>query len=299
MRFDPGMGPGGQGPISYRISWFPSVPVRGQAGDWELVEQDVSLAHPLWADSRKTVMLTAAVRNRRIDTDATLPDSHKEYPGELWDVQVGAMYHAQLDGDRMISGGVSLESASDHPFASLQETYINMNAMYRTPSGESNAWMFMLMYSPLGEIPFPFPGVSYSYNPSDQLHADIGLPFMFSYKPADQWKLEASYMLINTIRAKATYKISDRVSVFVGYDSLNEAYKLRDQANNDDRFFLYNQRATIGLSLPVTKWLTAELDGGYAFRRYSFTGQQWDSTGTDRVDLEPGPFVSLSLSLHR
>lgn len=293
------MGPGGQGPISYRTSWFPSVPVRGQAGDWELVEQDLSLSHPLWADSWNTVMVTAAVRNRRIDTDATLPDSHKEYPGELWDVQVGAMYRALLDGDRMISGGVSLESASDHPFASLQETYVNMNAMYRTPSGESNSWMFMLMYSPMGEIPFPFPGVSYSYNPSDQLHTDIGLPFMFSYKPSDRWKLEASYMLINTIRVKATYKIADRVSVFVGYDSLNEAYKLRDRANDDDRFFLYNQRATIGLSLPVTKWLTAELDGGYAFRQYSLTGRQWDSTGTDRVDLEPGPFVSHSLSLRR
>ena len=30
----PGMGPGGQGPISYRTFWCPSVPVKGQAGDW-------------------------------------------------------------------------------------------------------------------------------------------------------------------------------------------------------------------------------------------------------------------------
>jgi hypothetical protein len=209
------------------------------------------------------------------------------------------MYRAQLDGGRMIGGGVSLGSASDHPFASLQDSYVNMNAMYCTPSGEHNAWMFMLMYSPMGEISYPLPLVSYSHNPSDQLHANIGLPFILSYKPTDRWNLEASYMLIDMVRVKATYKIADRVTVFVGYDSLNDAYKLRDRTNDDDRFFLYNQRATIGLSLPVTKWLTAELDGGYAFRRYSLIGQQWTSAKTDRVDLDPGPFVSLGLSLNR
>jgi hypothetical protein len=297
--FGPGVGPGGQGPISYKTSWFPGVPVRGQAGDWGLLEEDLSLALPLWADSRQTVMVTAAVRNRRIDTDATLPDSHEAYPSELWNIQAGAMYRAQLDGDRMIGGGVSLGSASDDPFTSLQDSYVNLNAMYRTPSGEHNAWMFMLMYSPLSEIPYPLPLVSYSYNPSDQLHANIGLPFMLSYKPTDRWRFDASYMLINAIHAKATYRITNRASLFSAFDSLNEAYRLRDRISNDDMFFLCSQRARIGLSLPLTKLLTAEIAGGYAFKRYSFTGQQWDSTGTDRVDLEPGPFVSLSMSLRR
>jgi len=291
------MGPTSQGPISYKTFWFPSVSVQGQAGDWGLVEQDLSVAYPLWTNSIDTMMVMASVRNRRIDTDAVLPDSHEEYPSELWNVQVGSMYRARLDGDRMIGGGVSLGSASDHPFATLQDMYVNMNAMYRTPSGERNAWMFMLMYSPMGEIPFPFPGVSYSYNPSDQLHADIGLPFMLRYKPTDRWKFEASYMLIDMIRVKATYKIAERVDAFVGYESLNEAYKLRDRTNDDDRFFLYNRRATIGLRLPATSWLTAELQGGYAFRRYSLIAQRWDSAGTDRVDLDPGPFVSLGLNL--
>jgi hypothetical protein len=51
--------------------------------------------------------------------------------------------------------------------------------------------------------------------------------------------------------------------------------------------------------MPVTSRLTAELAGGYAFNRYSFIGQQWDSVGTDRVDIDPGPFVSLRVSLRR
>ena len=170
--------------------WFPSEPVKGQAADWGLVGQDFSLACPLWVDLPNMLMLTAGVRNRLIDTDAILPDSHKPYPSELWNAQVGLMYMRQLSGDRMIGGGVSLGSASDHPFASIDEMNVSMNAMYRIPSGEHNAWMFMVMYSPTSEIQFPIPGVSYSYNPSDRFHANIGLPFMVSYKPTDRWSFD-------------------------------------------------------------------------------------------------------------
>ena len=38
----------------------------------------------------------------------------------------------------------------------------------------------------MSEIQFPIPSVSYSYNPSDQFHVNIGLPFLFIYKPTDQ-----------------------------------------------------------------------------------------------------------------
>ncbi len=294
-----GMGPGGQGPFSYRTFWFPSEPVKGQAADWGLVGQDFSLAHPLWVDPPNTLLVTASVRNRLISTDAVLPDSRQPYPSELWNAQVGMMYMRQLSGDRMIGGGVSLGSASDHPFASIEEMNVSVNAVYRIPSGERNAWMFMLMYAPMGEIQFPIPAVSYSYNPSDQFHANIGLPFMFRYKPADRWTFEASYMLIHTIHVKATYKIAERVNVFGGYDWSNKVYMLEDLTNTKDRFFLYDQRVTLGLGMPVTSRLTAELVGGYAFNRFSFIGQQWDSVGTDRVDVDPGPFLSFRVSLRR
>ena len=79
-----GSGLGGQGPINYRTFWFPTEPVKGQAANWEMVGQDFSFAYPLWVDSPNRLMLTAGVRNRLIDTDAILPDSHQPYPSELW-----------------------------------------------------------------------------------------------------------------------------------------------------------------------------------------------------------------------
>ena len=106
-------------------------------------------------------------------------------------------------------------------------------------------------------------------------------------------------MLIHTIHVKAIYKIAERLNAFAGYDWSNETYMLQDRTNEKDRFFLYDQRVALGLDMPLTSWLTAELVGGYAFNRYSFIGQQWDSAGTDRVDIDPSPFMSLSVSLRR
>ena len=106
-------------------------------------------------------------------------------------------------------------------------------------------------------------------------------------------------MLIHTIHAKASYKIAERVNAFAGYDWSNEVYTLEDRVVDSDRFFLYDQRVTLGLDFPVTSWLSAELVGGYAFNRFSFSGSQWDSVGTDRVDIDPGPFMSFGVSVRR
>jgi hypothetical protein len=234
-----------------------------------------------------------------ISTDAMLPDSHQPYPSELWDARLGLMYLRKLDGDRMLGGGVNIGSASDHPFASISEMNVSMMAMYRMPSGERNAWMFMLMYSPVGELNFPIPGVSYDYNPSDQFHANIGLPFSLSYRPTDRWSFDASYMLIHTIHLRASYKIAERLKAFCGYDWSNEVYMLRDRLEENDRFFMYDQRVTLGLEMPLNRFLSAEVVGGYAFDRFSFTGQSWDSAETDRVDVDPCAFMTISVSLRR
>ena len=79
---------------------------------------------------------------------------------------------------------------------------VGINAMLRIPQGEHNAWLFTLTYSPTGELNFPVPGVAFSWNPSPQFHANIGLPLMVMWRPTDDWQFQASYMLIRTIHVK-------------------------------------------------------------------------------------------------
>ena len=183
------------------------------------------------------MLLTGGVRNRLISTDAILPDSASAVSQRTWDARVGLMYFRKLDGDRMMGGGVNVGSASDHPFASIDEMNVSMMAMYRMPSGQRNAWMFMLMYSPVGELKFPIPGVSYSYNPSDQFHANIGLPFSLSYQPTDRWSFDASYMLIHTIHVKAAYKIAERLKSFAATIGRTRSTCCATEPEDNDRFF--------------------------------------------------------------
>ena len=259
-----GMGAGGFGggmnpsdSFRYSVLWFPKVPVQGQATDLQMVGENLSFTHPLWKDSLNALSLSGGVRNELIETDAILPDTGQPLPSELWGVNLGLRYNRQLEDGWITGGGVSIGSASDHPFATIHEMNVGMNAMLRIPQGEHNAWLFTLAYSPMGELNFPVPGVAFSYNPSPQFHANIGLPLMVMWRPTDDWQFQASYMLLRTIHIKAQYRFTDSLRAFAAYDWSNESYSLLDRPELNDRFFIYDQRASMGLQVS----LCAALDG--------------------------------------
>jgi hypothetical protein len=291
-------------PFRYRATWYPTVPVSGQNANFTLLDQNLSVAAPLWmahsADGGRPTggwLLTAGVRNESIDTKAILPDTGQPYPEELWNVNMGLMYFRKLDSGWSWGGGANLGSASDRPFASIDEMFVGMNAFLRIPSGEHNAWMFSLMYAPMSELRFPIPGVAYYYAPNENFHANIGLPFSLFYRPVECLTLEASYMPIHTIHAKAKYKIVDCLSLFAAYDWTDDAYALADRTDVNQRFFMYNQRLAGGLETRLGAHWSVELAGGLVFDRYSFEGKQWDTTQFNRVSFGNGPFVTLQAGL--
>jgi len=294
-------------PFSYRATWFPTVPVSGQNANFTMLDQNLLVMVPLrmmpsqegspLSSPADGWMLSAGVRNRSIQTEAILPNTGQPYPNELWNVKIGLMYFRKLDNDWSWGGGVNFGSASDRPFASINEMFVGMNAFLRIPSGEHNAWMFSLMYAPMGELRFPIPGVAYFYAPSDNFHMNIGLPFSMMYRPIDRFTLEASYMPIHTIHAKAKYKITDWLSAFAAYDWANDSYALADRIDINQRFFMYDQRLAAGLESRMGEHCFIELASGLVFDRYSFEGKQWDTTQFNRVSFGSGPFVTLQAGL--
>ncbi|MGA2035573.1 MAG: hypothetical protein ABSG68_25265 [Thermoguttaceae bacterium] len=279
----------------YSAIWFPNVPVHGQPGDFQMIGQDLSFSHPLWRDPLDALSLSGGVRNRLIETDAILPDTGQAIPSDLWSVHLGLRYNRQLENGWLAGGGVSIGSASDHPFATIREMNVGVNGMLRIPQGEHNAWLLSLMYSPTGQLNFPVPGIAYSWNPSPQFHANIGLPLQVTWRPADDWQFQASYMLISTIHAKAQYRLTKRLSAFAAYDWSNEAYSLLDRPEENDRFFIYDQRVSMGLQMVLLRHWTASLSSGFVFDRYLFEGTSFFGSSANRVNLGAGPFVSLNL----
>ena len=291
---------GGMNPVDsvrYSVLWFPTVPVQGQSTDFQMVGENLSFTHPLWKDSLNALSLTGGVRNDLIETDAILPNTGQPVPSDLWGVNLGLRYSRQLDDGWVTGGGVSIGSASDHPFAGIREMNVGMNAMLRIPQGEHNAWLFTLSYSPMGELNFPVPGVAFSWNPSPQFHANIGLPLMVMWRPTDDWQFQASYMLIRTFHLKAQYRLMQNVRAFAAYDWSNESYILLDRPELDDRFFIYDQRVSLGLQTTLWQHWSASVSSGFVFGRYLFEGTSSSASSSERVDLGSGPFGAVNLGV--
>ena len=92
------------------------------------------------------------------------------------------------------------------------------------------------------------------------------------WRPTDDWQFQASYMLIRTIHIKAQYRFTDRLRAFAAYDWSNESYSLLDRPELNDRFFIYDQRVSLGLQAIALRQWTASVSGGFIFDRYMFEG---------------------------
>jgi hypothetical protein len=91
--------------------------------------------------------------------------------------------------------------------------------------------------------------------------------------------------------------LTDSLKAFAAYDWSNESYSLLDRPDLNDRFFIYDQRASLGLQASFFRNWTASVSGGYIFDRYMFEGTSSTSSSSDRVDLGNGPFAALNLGV--
>jgi hypothetical protein len=305
-RFD---GPGGMasflGPgvghlpyrADYRLTGFPSEPVSGQPTHLGYLQQDLSVACPVWQDACNEWSVSAHVRAETFDTHAILPNSLRPFPDDLWNIHFGTTYRHQFDNGWIAGGTAHFGSASDQPFHSINELTVGLNAFLRIPQGEHNAWLFTLNYSVNGELNFPVPGVAYFWAPSEQFHALVGLPLQIWWRPVDDLTLDLSYMLIHNIRARATYRLCGPVRIYGGYEWTNESYYLADRTDDRERFFYYAQRLVAGVQAHLNRHWSFDVSSGYVFDRHYFQGVSYTNSQFDRINVGDGPFLSGQVQL--
>jgi hypothetical protein len=283
----------------YRATWFDSEPVAGQATNLGYFRQELTVSSPVWQKSGQDEWsVFASVRDEIFQTHAILPDTRQAFPEDLWNIRFGTSYRYLFDNGWVLGGTLSVGSASDKPFNGFEEMTAGVNAFLRIPSGENNAWLFSLTYSPTGQLPYPIPTVAYVWQPSETFRMNIGLPFMLMWRPTEEVTLDVTYMLLTTLHARVSYRLSDQARLYVAYASESEAYLLADRVDNDDRFYNVDQRAYAGSQYFFTKKCSLDLSGGYLFDRYFFEGKNI-STGSNfnRVDLGAGPYASAQFQL--
>jgi hypothetical protein len=283
--------------VDDRLSWFAEERVSGQPTNLGYVQDDLGISFPIWQDCVDEWSGSVNVRGEFFHTSALLLDTHQAFPEELWNIRLGATYRHLFDNGWTAGGMLSVGSASDHPFENINVMTAGVNAFLRVPRGEHDAWLFSLSYSPTSELAFPVPGVAYIWQPNDQLHVNIGLPFQLMYRPTEELVFDFSYMLLRTVHARATYRVCAPVRAYVGFDWSNESYFLDQRPTDNDRFFYYDKRLTGGVQVFFGPRALLDLSAGYAFDRFYFEGRSYSDRNFDRIDVGNGPFGAVKFEV--
>ena len=279
--------------LSYDFAYSPDRSVEGQETDMGYASHTGRFLAPLWQNPRDELALHGRASYMSVDTAAILPTSGREFPGDLWDLRLGATYRHKMDRGWVWGGELTVGSPSDKPFNKMDDTSISATATLLTPWGQNKAhrWLFLLNYSNTRDFlaNVPIPGAAYAYMPDKNLSILLGLPLAsIRYKPAPKWTLSGLYIYPRTIISSAAYRPLKWVEGSVGFDWTYQRWFLSDRSDDKDRLFFYQKEAKAGVKFFLPQGLVLNLTGSYAFDRLWFQGDDWDDRDQDRVNLENG-----------
>ncbi len=212
-------------------------------------------------------------------------------PGSLWDLEVGAGYRRRLENGHGLGFDLSVGSASDL-IHSFHETAISATAHYQLPSGDKNAWVFLLAYS--NNRPFadgiPFPGFAYVYHSVQYgLDAVIGLPYAsLSYQPAPRWSGHASVYGPTNASADWGYQAWEPVRIFGGCAWEQQQWLRAQRPTTADRLFFDDKKWILGTQTRLFKKILLELDAAYEFDRRFYEGIRAHNGGLPEANLPSG-----------
>ncbi len=293
---------GSSAPVSLGGFWAPPVRVDGQDDTLSINAEYARVAAPLGVPEEGRPLWLAIGRFGRLElaTDAMLPDSGQPVPDQLWLIETGVTHIRPQDDGGTLGGTFLFGSASDRPYAAGRDlTLMAILFMNRPAKRPDDEWSFSLFYSPTSQLPYPLPGIAYIWRPSDAFEAKVGVPAGLEWRPTDDWTLSVNYFPLVNVNATARRRLTDGLSFVAFYRTDTEIYFLADRANDKERFYVFDQRAAVGLEQSLGRGFTLEFMASYLFDREIFQGTNFSSGRTDVVTFEDGLGLGLQLLWRR
>lgn len=293
---------GSSAPVSLGGFWAPAVDVDGQPATLSMNAQFARVAAPIGIPEEGKPLWLAIAKFGRLEiaTDAILPDSLEPVPDQFWLVETGVMHIRPLANGGTLGGTFLFGSASDKPYDAGRDLTLMAIAFYNHPTkNDRDEWNFSLFYSPTSQLPYPLPGLAYVWRPDDTLEAKIGVPAAIEYRPDDDWTFTANYFPLVNFAATARRRLSERLAFLAYYRTDTQIFFLSDRLINDERFYVFDQRAAAGLEHTIAGGFSLELTAAYLFDRKLFQGTNFTSGRTDLVSFDPGLGLSLQLLWRR
>jgi len=293
---------GSAAPVSLGGFWAPATDVVGQPATLGMNAQFARVAAPLVTPREGEPLWIGIGRFGRLElaTDAILPDSAQPVPEQLWLVETGLTHIRPLDSGGTLGGTFLFGSASDQPFAAGRDLTLMAIAFWNTPAqNDRDEWNFSIFYSPTSQLPYPLPGLAYAWRPSDAFEAKLGVPASFEWRPDDAWTISAAYFPLVNVNVEARRKLAADWSFVAFYRTDTHIYFLADRLLDDERFYVFDQRAAVGFERSLGGGFTIEALASWLFDRELFQGTNFTSGRTDVVEFDPGPGLSLQLLWRR
>jgi hypothetical protein len=98
---------------------------------------------------------------------------------------------------------------------------------------------------------------------------------------------------------EARRRLGDDWALIAFYRTDTQIFFLADRIIDDERFFVFDQRAAIGIERTLGGGFTIEALASWLFDRELFQGASFTSGRTDVVEFDPGPGLSLQLLWRR
>lgn len=272
----------------------------GHSGSPRVLDQRLWGSTPIVKRSSDTVSLNGRASLFDFSQPVPIPNTSVVFPDELYSVSGGASYLHKAGDRRQFGGNFSVGSASDKLFNSIHETEFQVTASAMIPSGQRNAWLFLLNYSNnrnfLNNIPLP--GLAYIWNEPDHgFRAIIGFPFLYlSWRPDENWNARLSVTGTTNQRAEITRRIVGPLRAFLAYERSPLQWMPAGRADNSDRLIYDEKKTLLGLRSPITKVLSADLSGGRTFDRRMFEDHDAAHSDAPRATLANGWIVFFDLT---
>jgi len=293
---------GSAAPVSLGGFWAPATPVFGQPGTMAMNAQFARVAAPIVPPVEDGPLWIGIGRFGRLEiaTDAILPDSGQPVPDQLWLIETGLTHIRPLASGGTLGGTFLFGSASDQPFAAGRDLTLMAILFWNTPArNDRDEWNFSLFYSPTAQLPYPLPGISYGWKPNDSFEAKLGLPAALEWRPDDDWTISAAYFPLVNVNVEARRRLADGLAFISFYRTDTQIYFLADRVIEDERFYVFDQRAAVGLERTLGRGFTIEALASWLFDRELFQGTNFTSGRTDVVEFDPGLGLSLQLLWRR
>lgn len=292
----------------YSSRLYPRENVEGQSHKLGLVDHDLRLSASLFKDEIQHWALTQRTRVLDLYTSARVPGTRDSLPENLWDLRLGTSYSRELDNGWRAGCDLSVGSASDSPFASVEELTTEATIFTRIPDGKRNAWHLYLNYSNNREYlrNIPIPGVGYEFFSEREskpwVSGCIGFPVSHVRLFAPPVDFRASYEFPRSIDTEIALS-GYFAELYTGFEWTNQRFFRSDRHDRDDRLFFDEKRIKVGLRTigpPIGKSgrvVLIEIEGGYAFDRAIYEAEYYQDRGDSFMSISDGPYFMVQFRI--